>query len=404
MSTATQPSLAQSPSVPLPSDAVLELIRTLVAFDTVSRNSNLGLIEWVRDRLRAQGAECRLTYDATGGKANLFATLSPGRKPGLVLSGHTDVVPVDGQPWDTNPFEAQLRDGRLYGRGTADMKSFIAVALAHVPDFMAAEGDAGFHLSLSYDEEIGCVGVRALLRDLQANGIQPAGCIVGEPTSMRAIVAHKGKRAYRCCVRGKEAHSALTPQGVNAIEFAALLIAHIRALAARLEAEEARDPAFVVPHTTFNTGTIQGGLATNVVPRDCEFTFDLRYLPGTDPDALFSEVERYAHDTLLPQMRRIASDADISFAITANTPGLSIAPSHELVALAQALADSRGNPGKVDYGTEAGLFSRAGIPTVVCGPGNIEQAHKPNEYIELTQIAQCEAFMRRLAQQQAQPA
>ena len=165
-----------------PSADVLQLIRTLVAFDTVSRNSNLGLIEWVRDRLRAQGADCRLTYDATGGKANLFATLSPGRKPGLVLSGHTDVVPVDGQPWDTNPFDAQLRDGRLYGRGTADMKSFIAVALAHVPDFMAAEGDASFHLSLSYDEEIGCVGVRGLLRDLEANGIRPAGCIVGEPT------------------------------------------------------------------------------------------------------------------------------------------------------------------------------------------------------------------------------
>ncbi|WP_439892249.1 acetylornithine deacetylase [Ralstonia sp. 25C] len=388
-----------------PSDEVLQLIRTLVAFDTVSRNSNLGLIEWVRDRLRAQGAECRLTYDATGGKANLFATLSPGRKPGLVLSGHTDVVPVDGQPWDTNPFDAQLRDGRLYGRGTADMKSFIAVALAHVPDFMAAGergGDASFHLSLSYDEEIGCVGVRGLLRDLEANGIRPAGCIVGEPTSMRAIVAHKGKREYRCCVRGKEAHSALTPQGVNAIEFAALLIAHLRTIAARLEAEEARDGAFVVPHTTLNTGTIQGGIATNVVPRDCEFTFDFRYLPGTDPDQLFSEIERYAHDTLLPQMRRIASDADISFAIKANTPGLSIAPSHELVALAQALADNRGSAGKVDYGTEAGLFSRAGIPTVVCGPGNIEQAHKPNEYIELTQIAQCEAFMRRLAQRQPQ--
>ena len=383
-----------------PSDEALQLIRTLVAFDTVSRNSNLGLIEWVRDRLRGQGADCRLTYDATGGKANLFATLSPGRKPGLVLSGHTDVVPVDGQPWDTNPFDAQIRDGRLYGRGTADMKSFIAVALANVPAFMAAEGDASFHLSLSYDEEIGCVGVRSLLRDLEASGIQPAGCIVGEPTSMRAIIAHKGKREYRCCVRGREALSALTPQGVNAIEFAALLIAHIRSLAARLAAEEARDTAFVVPHTTLNTGTIKGGIATNVVPRDCEFTFDLRYLPGTDPDWLFGEVERYAQQTLLPQMREISADADISFAMKANTPGLSIAPSHELVALAQALADSRSAVGKVDYGTEAGLFSRAGIPTVVCGPGNIEQAHKPNEYIELAQIAQCEAFMRGLAQRQ----
>ena len=363
-----------------PSDEALQLIRTLVAFDTVSRNSNLGLIEWVRDRLRGQGADCRLTYDATGGKANLFATLSPGRKPGLVLSGHTDVVPVDGQPWDTNPFDAQIRDGRLYGRGTADMKSFIAVALANVPAFMAAEGDASFHLSLSYDEEIGCVGVRSLLRDLEASGIQPAGCIVGEPTSMRAIIAHKGKREYRCCVRGREAHSALTPQGVNAIEFAALLIAHIRSLAARLAAEQARDTAFVVPHTTLNTGTIKGGIATNVVPRDCEFTFDLRYLPGTDPDWLFGEVERYAQHA------------------AGTWEGTS--DPHELVALAQALADSRSAVGKVDYGTEAGLFSRAGIPTVVCGPGNIEQAHKPNEYIELAQIAQCEAFMRGLAQRQ----
>lgn len=388
-----------------PSDEVLQLIRTLVAFDTVSRHSNLGLIEWVRDRLRAQGAACRLTYDAAGCKANLFATLSPGRKPGLVLSGHTDVVPVDGQPWDTDPFDAQIRDGRLYGRGTADMKSFIAVALATVPDFMAAEGDASFHLSLSYDEEIGCVGVRGLLRDLEANGIQPAGCIVGEPTSMRAVIAHKGKREYHCCVRGKEAHSALAPQGVNAIEFAALLIAHIRSLGERMAAEEAHDADFVVPHTTLNTGTIHGGIATNVVPRDCEFTFDFRYLPGTDPDWLFSQVEHYAREVLLPRMRGIASEADISFAIKANTPGLSIAPSHELVALAQALADSRGTrPGKVDYGTEAGLFARAGIPTVVCGPGNIEQAHKPSEYIALSQVAQCEAFMRRLAQRQLQPA
>jgi len=386
--------------------STLDWTRKLVSFDTTSRGSNLALIETVREYLRGVGIDSQLSYNDERNKANLFATIPAADgsvQGGIVLSGHTDVVPVDGQKWDSDPFTPEVRDGKLYGRGTCDMKGFIASSLALVPSMLQAKLREPVHFALSYDEEVGCVGAPRMIEDLIARGIKPAGCIVGEPTSMRPIVAHKGINAYRCRVHGRAAHSSLTPQGVNAIEFAALLIAHIRTLAARMAEEEARDTAFVVPHTTLNTGTIKGGIATNVVPRDCEFTFDFRYLPGTDPDWLFSEVERYAHDTLLPQMRKIAVDADISFAIKANTPGLAIAPSHELVALAQALADSRGAvPGKVDYGTEAGLFSRAGIPTVVCGPGNIEQAHKPNEYIALSQIAQCEAFMRRLAQRQLQ--
>jgi acetylornithine deacetylase len=375
-----------------PSHEVLELIRTLVAFDTVSRNSNLGLIEWVRDRLRAQGADCRLTYDATGGKANLFATLSPGRKPGLVLSGHTDVVPVDGQPWDTDPFDAQIRDGRLYGRGTADMKSFIAVALAHVPDFMAAEGDASFHLSLSYDEEIGCVGVRGLLRDLEAHGIQPAGCIVGEPTSMRPIVAHKGINAYRCRVHGRAAHSSLTPQGVNAIEYAARIICFVRDLADEFRAKGPFDEAFDVPFTTASTGLINGGIALNTIPALCEVVFEFRNLPGMDAPAIRARVERYVRETIEPAMQREHPDARIELAEIAAAPSLDASEQAAITQLVRVLTEDN-DQRKVAYGTEAGLFQRAGIPAVLCGPGNIEQAHKANEYVELAQLDACDRFL-----------
>jgi len=373
----------------------LEMIRRLVGFDTTSRESNLGLIEWVRDWLKELGVESRLTYDATGAKANLFATIRKGARPGIVLSGHTDVVPVDGQPWDTDPFTATLKDDRIYGRGACDMKSYIAAALAATPRFLAADLEAPVHFALSYDEEIGCLGVRGLIEDLERNDIRPGGCIVGEPTGMQPVVANKGFRSFRCAVRGKEVHSALAPHGVNAIDYAARLVAHIRGIADRLRDAGPRDEGFDVPFTTLHTGLIRGGTASNIVPRDCEFHFEIRYLPGADPGELEREIRAYASDVLEPEMKRVDPAAGVTFFIKSDTPGLAAAEDERITALGRALARNR-STGKVAYAAEAGLFQRAGIPSIICGPGSIEQAHKPNEYITLEQLARCESFMDRL--------
>jgi acetylornithine deacetylase len=374
----------------------LELIERLVGFDTTSRESNLGLIEWVRDWLKRLGVASRLTYDATGAKANLFATIEKGARPGIVLSGHTDVVPVDGQPWDTDPFRATLAGDRIYGRGACDMKSYLAVALAAAPRFLAAELKAPVHFALSYDEEIGCLGVRGLLEDLARHDVRPGGCIVGEPTGMQPVIANKGFRSFRCAVRGKEVHSALAPHGVNAIDYAARLVLHIRGIADRLRERGPRDAGFDVPFTTLHTGLIRGGTASNIVPRDCEFHFEIRCLPGADPDALEREIRAFAADVLEPEMKRVDPGAGVSFFVKSDTPGLAAAEDEQITALAQALARDR-STGKVAYAAEAGLFQRAGIPSVICGPGAIAQAHQPNEYVTLEQVARCEAFMDRLA-------
>jgi acetylornithine deacetylase len=376
-----------------------DLIQRLIAFDTTSRDSNLGLIEWVRDWLKGQGVESRLTYDPSGIKANLFATIAPGTRPGIVLSGHTDVVPVDGQPWDTDPFKATIRDDRIFGRGSADMKSYIAAALAMTPRFLAADLKCPVHFALSYDEEIGCLGVRGLLADLAGVGIKPAGCIIGEPTGMQPVIAHKGKRAYKCCFRGREAHSALTPQGVNAIEYAARLVVYIRHMAERMRDCEPRDNGFDVPFTPLQTGVIKGGTAANIVPRDCEVHFEFRYLPGVDPEALEGEIKGYAERVLLPEMRAVDPATFISFETKAEIPGLDPtverAEQDRVTSLAQALARDASSA-KVAYATEAGLFQAAGIPSIICGPGSINEAHKPNEFIALEQVALCESFMERL--------
>jgi len=373
----------------------LALIERLIGFDTTSRGSNLGLIEWTRDYLKAYGIESRLTYDATGKKANLFATVQKGSQPGIVLSGHTDVVPVDGQNWSSDPFKATVRGDRLYGRGACDMKSYLAVILAMAPRFAAANLKAPIHFALSYDEEVGCIGARGLLEDLARNNIHPAGAIIGEPTSMQPVIAHKGKRAYQCCVRGKEAHSALTPQGVNAIEYAARIISYIRHMAERMQACEPRDHGFDVPFTTLQTGVISGGTAGNIVPRECIFQFEFRYLPGADPDALEREIKDYAERVILPEMRRTDPDTSISIETKSDNPGLSTSEKDEITHLAQALSRNASTT-KVAYLTEGGLFQQAGIPAIICGPGSIEQAHKPDEYVTLEQVALCESFMERL--------
>jgi len=382
----------------VPSAASRAMIERLIAFNTVSRDSNLGLIEWVRDYLQGFGAKTRLTHDASRKKANLFATLGDSKKPGLILSGHTDVVPVDGQNWDTDPFAATERDGRLYARGSADMKGFIGIILAQAPKFVAALNDnrleAPLHYALSYDEEVGCLGVRGLIADLEEQGIRPAGCVVGEPTSMQPVIAHKGTHRFRCAVHGREAHSSYVTHGVNAIEYAARLVVFIRQLADRLAQLEQRDYGFTVPYSTLSTGLIQGGIAANVVPKDCVFQFDMRTLPQARPDALYQEIHRYA-ELLAAEMRGIDPSAGIDLQWVSQTVGLAAAESDAIVQWAMQLSK---NPtvGKVSYGTEAGLFQKMGVPTVICGPGDIAEAHRPNEFVALDQLAQCESFMDRI--------
>jgi acetylornithine deacetylase len=381
-----------------PSAAAGAMIERLIGFNTVSRDSNLGLIEWVRDYLQGCGAVTRLTYDESGKKANLFATLGDSPKPGLILSGHTDVVPVDGQQWDTDPFRAVERDGKLYARGSADMKGFIGIILAQAPKFVQALNDnrldAPLHYSLSYDEEVGCIGVRGLIRDLEENQIRPAGCVVGEPTSMQPIIAHKSTHKFRCSVHGREAHSSYVTHGVNAIEYAARLVVFVRQIADRLARAETRDYGFTVPYSTLSTGMIRGGIAFNVVPKDCVFHFDMRTLPHTSADALYQEIHAFAQK-LASEMQAVDAASGIELEWLSQTAGLAAAETDAIVQWAMQLSRNS-RVGKVSYGTEAGLFQRMGVPSVICGPGDIAQAHGPNEFVALEQLAQCERFMDRI--------
>lgn len=378
-----------------PRHSALDWTRRLIGFDTTSRHSNLGLIEAVRDHCLAKGLKPHLSYNPQGDKANLHVTVPAADgsvQGGIVLSGHTDVVPVDGQDWSLDPFKAELRDGRLYGRGACDMKGFIGTSLSLLPAMMQMRLREPVHFALSFDEEIGCMGAPYLLEDLRRRGIKPSGCIVGEPTSMRVIVAHKGINAYRCCVTGHAAHSSLTPRGVNAIEYAARLICFIRDVADEFRAQGPYDEAFDVPFTTASTGTIQGGIALNTIPAHCEFVFEYRNLPGVDPDAILARIQRYANDVLLPRMRSEHVDAGLTITPIAAAPSLDAAERDAITQLVRALTGDR-DTSKVAYGTEAGLFQRAGIPAVVCGPGDIQQAHKADEYVTVEQLHQCEAFL-----------
>jgi len=379
--------------------AGLAMVRQWIGYDTTSRESNLALIDWTRDYLESHGALTTLTYDDTRRKANLFATL-PARDgnattSGIVLSGHTDVVPVDGQPWDTPPFEATLKDDRLYGRGTADMKSFSALALAMVPDIVRRGLARPMHFALSYDEEIGCIGVRRLIADVVARGWQPAGCIVGEPTGMELVVAHKGKMAWRCRVRGFEAHSSLTPHGVNAVQIACEIVAYIASRSRAFRDGADQDAAYDVPFTTVHVGTIHGGTALNIVPRDCTFDFEIRHLPFDDPDVFFADVRQYA-ERFLPAMHAVDPRTYIEFDHLSTLPGFDTHDDSEIIAIGKACNGTE-SCGKVSFGSEASLFHNANIPAVLCGPGHIAQAHQPNEWVSLEQLARCEAFMRRLA-------
>ena len=375
-------------------------LQTLVAFDTTSRNSNLHLIEHVRDALAAQGVQVQLFKSPDGAKSNLFATLPAkdgSTQGGIVLSGHTDVVPVDGQQWDTDPFALTEIDGNLYGRGTCDMKGFIAAGLALVPEFQAMQLAKPLHFALSYDEEVGCVGAPIMLEQLKLQGQRFDGCIVGEPTSMQPVVAHKGINVWRCTVHGRAAHSSLTPRGSNAIEYAARLICRIRDLADAFKANGPYDQFFDVPYSTMTTTQISGGIAVNTIPELCEFAYEFRNLPGIAPDGIQAQVEAYVQQELLPRMRQEFADARIEFTALAGAPAFDSAETEAITQLAQALTGDR-EKRKVAYATEAGLFQQAGVPTVVCGPGAIAQAHKANEFVPIEQLQSCENFLRKLGE------
>ncbi len=373
----------------------IDMLRRLVGFDTTSRESNLALIDFVRGWLERFGVESQLVFDETGRKANLYATIGPPGSGGIMLSGHTDVVPVDGQDWHSEPFALRAADGKLFGRGTADMKSFIAVILARLPELAGRRLSTPIHLALSHDEEIGCLGVRRLIAALKERPVRPRLCIVGEPTAMQPVIGHKGKRSFHCRVHGFECHSALIHQGVNAVEAAAELVAELKAMARRKCHQGPFDADYLPPYTTIHTGTIRGGTALNIVPGECSFDFEYRLLPGDDPDGPIEELRAFAENRLLPEMRAVRREASIEFAELSGYPGLATEPDAEITRLALSLSGAN-RTGKVAFGSEAGLFQEAGIPTVVCGPGSIEQAHKPDEFIALDQIEACEAFIGRL--------
>jgi len=382
-----------------PSAHALELAQTLVRMNTVSHHSNLELIHFIRDHLARLGVTSRLTFNADKTKANLFATLGEGKPAGVILSGHTDTVPWDGQDWSVDPLGAVVQDGpegaSLYGRGSADMKSFIGIALSQAENFLNSNAPFAIHLAFSYEEEIGCFGVKELIADLRDAGIRPLACIVGEPTRMVPAIAHKGVYRYRCCVRGKEAHSSLTPHSVNAIEMAARVVGRVRDMAEGFERHGPRFEGFDVPFSTASVGQFHGGIADNVVPRDAEFRYEFRDLPTANAAQMQAEVVAYAQ-SLEPAMKKVAPTAGIAFETICEIPRFLGSQDDPVTRLAQELTGEKGTA-LVAFGTEAGLFKNAGISTVVCGPGSIQQAHQPDEYVSLAQLARCEAFMQGLA-------
>ncbi len=374
----------------------LELLEKLVAFDTVSRNSNLALIAFVEEYLARFGIPT-WRIDFGPDKANLLARIGPETAGGLVLSGHTDVVPVDGQEWTSDPFALRVADGRAYGRGTADMKGFIACALAMAPWFASVDLKRPIWLALSCDEEVGCTGVRPLLKWMKANVPPVQAVFVGEPTGMEVVSAHKGITVLRTSVTGLEAHASCTHLGVNAIHAAARLMTEIAQIAWEEQQEGAREPGFNPPWRTLSVGIVEGGIAKNIIPRSCVFEWEIRSLPGQAAEDVIARVENLAREELEPQMRQVSAAAGISTRMLADVPGLRDSSDSPAVRLALQFT-GRNATGRAAYATEAGLFANHGMPAVVCGPGHIEQAHKPDEFVEISQLKKCVAFLRRLGE------
>ncbi|MGC6484627.1 MAG: acetylornithine deacetylase [Candidatus Puniceispirillales bacterium] len=370
----------------------VEFLCDLVAFPTVSRDPNRALIAYCADILAEAGAQISIIEADEGRKANLYATIGPDDQPGVMLSGHSDVVPVDGQNWTLPPFEATLKDGRVYGRGTADMKGFLAACLTCARAAGERVLKTPLHLAFSHDEEIGCVGVHSLLDMLAEAPVRPAMCIVGEPTSMAIATGHKGKTALEATCIGSEAHSALAPQAVNAIHLACDLVAEIRKMQDHLAVHGARDDAYAIPYTTLHAGVINGGTVLNIVPGQAAVTFEIRNLAADNPDQIIADL-RQAIAPIITAARQRAPEADIILSITNAYPGLETPLDDDVVAMVAELT-GRNDRIKVAFGTEGGLFSsRLGVPTVVCGPGSMDQGHKPDEFIALDQLDACDAML-----------
>jgi acetylornithine deacetylase len=369
----------------------VQILDQLIGFPTVSRDSNLALIEFVRQFLATRGVESKLYMDRDGRKANLYASIGPADRGGVLLSGHTDVVPTDGQQWTSSPFRLQERGGRLFARGAADMKGFIACALRAADRATARPLWLPLQLAFSYDEEVGCLGVRSLIDDMAEWAHRPRFCIVGEPTLLRTAVGHKGKTALKATCHGRAAHSASPGHGINAIHMASDLIERIRRRQSSIELSGPCDPGYDVPNTTLHVGVIHGGNALNIVPARCELEFEIRNLPQDDPAALLAAIR----DDAAAVADSMHGDADtrIDLDLMYEYPGLETPADAEVVELAAALTGNRERI-KVAFGSEGGLFSaRLGIPTVVCGPGSIDQAHKPDEYVAIDQLQRCDAMM-----------
>ncbi len=376
-----------------------EALAWLVGFDTVSSRPNRPLIDAVAGHLSGHGAEIRTIPDATGAKANLFATFGPLEPGGIVLSGHSDVVPVEGQPWTSDPFRMVARDGRFYGRGTADMKGFIACALALAPRIAARRLARPIHIALSYDEEVGCLGVRSMIALIGRELPRPALAIVGEPTEMSVVNAHKGISQQRTVVTGRDGHSSRPAHGVNAILYAGRYIDRIRAIVDGLP-KTAAAAAFDPPGTSFNIGTIAGGTAVNIIPRQCTFRWEFRATPDVDPADILGPLDDYAARRLVPPMRQVDPEAGIETAVQVAAPTLKPIPSSPAETLGLGIT-GQNRARTAAFTCEAGLFAEADIPSIVCGPGSIAQAHQPDEFVSREQIAACTAFLERVLESAA---
>jgi len=375
--------------------ATPEMLRRLVSFDTTSSKSNIAVIDFIRDYLAGHGIACRLTPSTDGAKSNLYATIGPDIAGGIVLSGHTDVVPVDGQPWDTEPFTAVERGGKLYGRGTSDMKGFIAAALSLAPDMAAARLRLPIHLAFSYDEELGCLGVGDLLQDVSRNLPRPAICIIGEPTLMQLVNRHKGVYAWRTRITGRDGHSSATHRGVNAIAAAAEIMGWLQRQAETWRRDGPYDDSFDPPYATSNVGLIGGGTAINIIARECVFEWEIRPIPGVDAEETAARLQQFIDGELLPRLRAVAPESRVDSETICAAPPLRPEADSPAEALVRHLTGANQAVG-VAYGTEGGMFQAAEISTVVCGPGSIQQAHQPNEFIALEQLQACDGFLRRL--------
>ncbi|MDR3534817.1 MAG: acetylornithine deacetylase [Rhodopila sp.] len=367
-----------------------------MAFDTTSRNSNLNLIGFIRNYLDGFGVPYRISTNPDGQKANLHAVIGPQEAGGLALSGHVDTVPVDSQAWTGDPFALRRHDGKLFARGSCDMKGFVAACLSAVPDFQARSLARPLHLFISYDEEVGCGGVRRLIQDLGESGLRPDLCVVGEPSGMKPILAHKGKLNLNVTVRGLTGHSSEPAKGVNAVQAAGEAIAWVAREARRLVAEGPFEEGFEPPHTTIHVGTVEGGTILNIIPEHAAFTMEWRFIPGDSPHRHMERMRAWIAETIEPAMKAVHPGCGFTYDIVLEMPGMALPADHALTAAVKQVSGSN-STGKVSYGTEGGFFETAGIPTIICGPGHIAQAHQPDEWIAESELEACDRFIRRLA-------